>query len=917
MPTMDTVAPDSHASTSPSDTIAWTRQIGGAQSTRRERVSQTWDEFLAWFAPAEIPVTDKPKARVDVWIPARLGDKRDKHGNLSRDDDNVVEVTVGVGDLDGATQDQVYELHEKLKSWGLGHVVHSTYSHMLTCKAHNGKLHKKSQTEAVRNGDASLIVPEKCPPDCPELKQGKYRLAVQLSRPVLKAEWGRFRPRFEHFVLDDLSDAQASDPTRIYFVPARPAREPAGSVGRYDGKPLDVDVLLANPEPPRSQKVAAERTASSGPTRKQLEMCAAKWAEHHANDSTQRAGATLTNILTGVFPYAADGEHDAALSDLAFALARQFPLVGCGEDMLSSIGPECAQLAAAMGSGWDEGDAAAELERKIDDKLAIITREARAVSNEVLAVIGRAAVYSDAEIDAMVAQYQLQSREALTRQLVVVEGSKVRVLFKPDGEPADYTAPMPVESAGVAQYLAPFGPHITLREITPKGIVDKPNKVLVRDYGVVAPDSVASLIEQHSRWDRKQRRLVLACARRRDLTPRAHTHVAAWLRQLACTDDAYAALQDWLAVVTDLARPAPALYIKAGPGVGKTYFALSLARIWVGGQTGSTSLSAAMQQFNAAMMACPLVLGDEQIPEDRNGPRLNELKELIAATSHRLERKGVDSGNRLEGALRIVLAANNERMIDGRKGLELTAEDVAALGDRMVYIDATNAPKLTRAETDQWGPDDVAEHALWLRATRKVQGGRFACESFGHFGAHMLIGEGLRGALVTHIILAAMRGPDAQTMNRLPHSDQQVEVCDPGVLVIGGEVYACSASIAEQSDCMDAIKGRPSRQKLTSALDGLVVPRGAPNAQHESRNVFRSGSPVRSYRRVRMDLLLRALPQHSTNEPSFRAALAQSAARLFAMYEAVIAPSAGNVTAISSARRASQPPYLENFRGQA
>ena len=89
----------------------------------------------------------------------------------------------------------------------------------------------------------------------------------------------------------------------------------------------------------------------------------------------------------------------------------------------------------------------------------------------------------------------------------------------------------------------------------------------------------------------------------------------------------------------------------------------------------------------------------------------------------------------LRGCIRLVLAANNDRMLAFDE--ELSAQDLDAVARRFLHINTAQAKAFLaslggRAATEGWiARDMIAAHALWLRDNRKVQpssDGRFLVE---------------------------------------------------------------------------------------------------------------------------------------------------------------------------------------------
>jgi hypothetical protein len=91
-----------------------------------------------------------------------------------------------------------------------------------------------------------------------------------------------------------------------------------------------------------------------------------------------------------------------------------------------------------------------------------------------------------------------------------------------------------------------------------------------------------------------------------------HGHIDRWLRALA-GPEAYPQLAQWLASCMDLTRPAPCLYITGNLELGKTLLANGLASLW--GVRAPGKMREVVSNFNQCLATCPLVFGDEGLPE--------------------------------------------------------------------------------------------------------------------------------------------------------------------------------------------------------------------------------------------------------------------------------------------------------------
>jgi hypothetical protein len=259
----------------------------------------------------------------------------------------------------------------------------------------------------------------------------------------------------------------------------------------------------------------------------------------------------------------------------------------------------------------------------------------------------------------------------------------------------------------------------------------KPLDVILRDHASVARHGIASFMELRSRYDATTETFHEAAAPLRNLPEQFDPRIDRWLRRLG--GDKADGLLDWIATITDLSRPTAAPYLVGPKGTGKTMLAHGLARLWSeGGPTDAGQVLGS--NFNSALVDCPLILADEALPGGKFGGSMSgQIRELIGASSHTLTRKGIPAA-RLVGAVRVFLAANNDRLLsEMMKNEDRSAADIDGVAERFLVIrtPAAAAKFLLelggREATADWVTGDkIAKHALWLRANRTVTpGGRW------------------------------------------------------------------------------------------------------------------------------------------------------------------------------------------------
>lgn len=270
---------------------------------------------------------------------------------------------------------------------------------------------------------------------------------------------------------------------------------------------------------------------------------------------------------------------------------------------------------------------------------------------------------------------------------------------------------------------------------TEKGVRLKTPAELVRDYGMVAEHIEIDLCAQVTRYDAERGVMIEApCPIR--VKAKFDANIDRWLRELA--GEKYPQLEQWLASITRLDRPAAALYLEGPPGVGKSLLGNGLARIFT--TRRPTSLNELFEGFNDGMLECPIVFADEVTPDRVRDSRMtSKIREAIQARSRSLNRKFMPVAT-LFGAQRIILAANNLRLI--KTAENLTNNDIHAINERFFFIEVPGAESgkeddpaparvflesLPKGEPESWVHEDkLAMHVMWLVENVKVESqGRF------------------------------------------------------------------------------------------------------------------------------------------------------------------------------------------------
>ncbi len=295
---------------------------------------------------------------------------------------------------------------------------------------------------------------------------------------------------------------------------------------------------------------------------------------------------------------------------------------------------------------------------------------------------------------------------------------------------------------GTGEYAGPYGRDdlslaaskylarapIRLVEATRNGFRYRSISDVVRESGSLADRVVSDLTLQRTKFDPETRTMHEAISPMRDIAPTFDPEFDTWMRIAAGA--LYGKLVDWMATAPDLSKLLCAIYFEGAPSSGKTLFAYGLSKIWTEGPPAD--IEAVLSDFNDELCRCPLVLADEEIPKRHRQTVTTTLRSMLSTLSRTLKRK-YRATSEVRGAVRLILAANNEFLLDNRE--VSSSQDLDAIAQRFLYVpvpqEATDyLNTLPRAKKEYWATEGIARHALWLLQNHEVKepGKRFYVE---------------------------------------------------------------------------------------------------------------------------------------------------------------------------------------------
>lgn len=654
----------------------------------------TWDEFLHGVFVEIGPKFQERKLEVPLIVPVQW-----KAGATKKELEQVESIWIGSLDFDGEnkegiTPQQYEDILQRLHDEGLEALVYSTWGHA------------------------------KVRPNY------KIRVLVPLSRAVNAREWKQVWSAFNG-LLGSIADASCKDPSRGYFWPSAPSDSDRSELilkHVYGRNTLDVDFLLSGWEDRgvSEEDVIREITGKKLPkvSRNQLKRFAQR-RSRSKNPGGASVGDKLLLVIDGE-AFAEDGERDNTCFVLAKELAREFP--NCDA---SSIAEHFSASLSSMGEG-------APTVEKVAEKIQ--RAQASLISTQRLQEQAREARLQDLPekytIDHIAEICRRMGSDAdpyqFSKQLLLQSGNNFFVFDR-----GKYRKCARSEIQAVCRdALVPFEELYDARAHNLTNTGEKPKTVdqLMYDYGTVVNRHVMQLGVRatHTIKHAVTQELVLIEAVtpiREDLVPEHSERVADWLQAICPNEGTHEMLLDWLAVFPDLQRPLAMLVLVGDTGLGKTEFATALGRIWcrpsvssnkkVSGKQTWTHMREIFENFNSDVLACPLLLADEEFPRDSRGyVPTAKIRTLIGSNVRGINEKHLHKVP-LEGNFRFMATANNLDRVSF--GGTHNKEDLRAIGERIRVIEIPRSavglfdyPHFVLEEA-------VAKHALWLNANRDIR----------------------------------------------------------------------------------------------------------------------------------------------------------------------------------------------------
>lgn len=513
------------------------------------------------------------------------------------------------------------------------------------------------------------------------------------------------------------NDQQAQGVQRIHYLPSSwhlpVAWSHVNNGVRWLNPHRDLAQFFGDADAARTERLLGESTPEAASQVRKIR------GQLKFLDATDPLKESVTALLKGE-PFETAGNRHQKVLELTYLLAEKD----------TELRPEAIATLFATSLNLMGGDAPKvdEVIRAYEGAVALVNKQRETLAEEkrkkaleiqlVNAADGQGS-YTQQDLDA-IAAVQGCTRDELRKRWIVQRDTSFYFLGFDGGYRGPYS---PMDARGAAVDLLARSP-VQLNEIGERSTRRRPVPELVEDYGSVADRIIADLGATRTVYEPKTRTLREAVTPMRQIVPEFNDQIDGWLRVLA--GDVYPKLIDWLSCVPKLNRLLCAVYFAGKPGGGKNLLAYGLARLWTKGNPAD--IEDVLAGFNEDLIRCPLVFADENLPRQLKGNSVTgKLRSMISTYTRTLLRK-YRAPSELHGAIRMVLAANHDFLLETREAS--TQDDLTAIAQRFLYIKVEQEAvdfiqRIPIATKNSWVEGDkIAAHVLYLSLNHDVVPGK-------------------------------------------------------------------------------------------------------------------------------------------------------------------------------------------------
>jgi hypothetical protein len=515
-----------------------------------------------------------------------------------------------------------------------------------------------------------------------------FRLIIPIDRPLHIPEFHDVRESVAaRFGVK--ADPATKDPARIYYLPSRPDSSYEFFV--IDG-PILSQASVVQSLIPQVSVISARLLSVTKPGSKELARILLA-GEPLATSNRDAAMQQAASILAWIFPELSTKE----LIDIAIPSIKAMPSSNTLDFELKKFGEKIERAKARKAKNVEE-------------------------TNYIASTLGAVLPSEPKSLDVVVkyaSENNCTAHEFMRRWIIQV-GSSYYIFV--DGA---YQYPIPFESLSLSlpRDLAKAPVMLYVDDKKTGKTRKRTTQELLDAYGTAARYIDGDMTLQKSYYDAKTQTFHEATCPLRTFEPVNHGDVRAWLTQLGGGD--CNKLVDWLSSLTKLNRQSAALFLEGDSGSGKGLLATGIARLWVEGPP--TTFDTLVSGWTSAVSRCPFIFADEGFPKGNHYSINDELRRWIGSQERMLTRKYLQDAP-LRGSIRLMLAANNNRILGGFE--EMSEQDRQAIAQRLIYIKVSGGAArscleaLTATELDDWANRKIPETLMWLNTNHVVKPGK-------------------------------------------------------------------------------------------------------------------------------------------------------------------------------------------------
>lgn len=673
----------------------------------------------------------------------------------------------------------------------------------------------------------------------------RLRVILPFAEPIEPSDYPETWSGLNRLV-GGINDPATRDVGRLHYLPSAPPAAPGHAAWRHEGRWISIDDL-----PPLQDHDAALPTPapSARAVRHTLHKIRHRLRSMANSDPLKNVG----RILAEGGLIAEPGERHDAIIDLTWWIGEKYTDLGDATlealfaPSLESMRREAPGDPVSLAEVIDAYRGAIvkirrnklESSRLKEDE----DRKDREERSHDRQIEGTSGPYSDDDLR-VIAGAQGWDIEHLKKRWII-QHDGLHWFLANDGT---YHGPYSERDAPIVSSQVLARAPVRLIESTKQSFRYRSMAEIAREVGQVADKVLSDMIDQHTRFDPLTKIMHEAIRPLRPIEPVFDEEINTWLRHLAGPH--HGRLIDWIACVPDLNKLLCAVYFDGIAGSGKTLIAMGLARLWTEGPPADIEL--VLGDFNDEIARCPLILADEEIPKPyRTATVTTKLRSMVSTMQRTLKRK-FKPPTELRGAIRLILAANNEFLLDSRD--VSSSQDLDAIAQRFLYI---SVPKestdflngLSRQKRERWATDAIAAHALWLAKNHEVKepGKRFWVEG-DVSQMHRLLMTGSRwNSLACEWLVRYCMEPnlfDAKGSGLIRRDEGELLVNDQA-LIDGWDLYIKNTKL------------EPETAKIGAALRAISAPK--------RRQLKTSGVRIR-FRIVDVDHLLAWSDRHNIGD---------------------------------------------------